>query len=46
MNIPVRLLVAAVAAAGAAVTLIARRPVKPPSNSGSWSPADRQPTRL
>lgn len=46
MNIPLRLLVAAVAAAGAAVALIARRPVKPPINSGSWSPADRQPTHL
>ncbi|MDQ3782565.1 MAG: hypothetical protein M3349_06465 [Actinomycetota bacterium] len=46
MNIPVRLLVAVVAAASAAVALIARRPVKPPTNSGSWSPADRQPTHL
>jgi hypothetical protein len=45
MRIPVRLVVAAVAVATAAATVVARRPVKPPETSGTWLPAARQRTR-
>ena len=43
MNSRIRLLV--LAAAAAAVVAFVKRPVKPPNTTGSWHPAESQPSR-